>query len=224
MCKLAGINFGYADSEKELLETPELFDSAFVDPKNHLDKLLYGMQFLVLGRKGSGKTAYGAKIRRIAMKNPDIVAHSCPLPDLNYSLFENFADQHVTGGRRFLNVWKYLLFLEMAKLIDVSCPEQENATLSEFIFALKTHGLLPSEDIVHIAKHLNTTDVSVNIANMFEAGRQSEKELVLSGTDEIADAGLKILQNTYLGEKHFYIIILIYNHIGGRYPIQISVM
>lgn len=103
MCKLAGINFGHADSEKELLETPELFDSAFVDPRNYLDKLLYGLQFLVLGRKGSGKTAYGAKIRRLAMENLDIVAHACSLSDLNYSSFEHFADQNVDGGRRFLN-------------------------------------------------------------------------------------------------------------------------
>lgn len=207
MCKLAGINFGYADSERELLETPELFDSAFVDPKNHLDKLLYGIQFLVLGRKGSGKTAYGAKIQRLGMINQDIVAHSCPLFDLNYSLFESYADHHVTGGRRFLNIWKYLLFLEMIKLINKSCPEQENATFSDFVDSLKKHGLFPSEDIVHTAKHLKINNISVNVANIFEAEQKSEKELVLSGIDEIADAGLKILQDTYWGEKRFYIII-----------------
>lgn len=207
MCKLSGINFGYADSEKELLETPELFDSAFVDPKNHLDKLLYKMQFLVLGRKGSGKTAYGAKIRRLAMENPDIVAQSCPLSNLNYSMFENFADQHVRGGRRFLNIWKYLLFLEMMKLIDQSCSEQENQTLNEFIMALKDNGLLPAEDIVHIAKHLNATDISMNFANIIKAEKRSEKETVLSDADEIADAGLNILKDVYFGETRFYIIV-----------------
>lgn len=207
MCKLAGINFGYADSEKELLETPELFDSAFVDPKNHLDKLLNGMRFLVLGRKGSGKTAYGAKIQRLGMKNPDIIAQPCPLSNLNYSMFEKFADQTVTGGGRFLNIWKYLLLLEMVKLIDKSCPEQQNQGLRDFIFALKSHGLLPSEDIVHIAKHLNTTDISINIANVLSAENKSEKELVLSGIDEIADACLSVIKDVYFGEKHFYIII-----------------
>ena len=113
MCRLAGINFGYADSEKELIETPELFDSAFVDPRNYLTKLMYGPSFLVLGRKGTGKTAYGAKIRRIAMENEDIIVQPCMLSDLNYSTFETFADQNASGGRRFLYVWKYLLFLEI---------------------------------------------------------------------------------------------------------------
>ena len=82
MCKLKGINFGYADSEKELRETPELFDKAFVDPCNYLDELLYGIKFLVLGRKGSGKTAYGAKIRRLATLEPDLVVKPCSLSAL----------------------------------------------------------------------------------------------------------------------------------------------
>ena len=106
MCKLQGINFGYADSEKELIESPELFDSAFIDPKNYLSKLMDGVSFLVLGRKGTGKTAYGAKIRRLSMVNPDIVVRPCPLSNLNYSSFESFAAQEVTGGRRFLSGWK----------------------------------------------------------------------------------------------------------------------
>ena len=114
MCKLKGINFGYADSEKELRETPELFDKAFVDPCNYLDELLYGIKFLVLGRKGSGKTAYGAKIRRLATLEPDLVVKPCSLSALNYLEFEdNFSNTGNRGGRKFLASWKYLLLLEI---------------------------------------------------------------------------------------------------------------
>lgn len=207
MCKLAGINFGYADSEKELLETPELFDSAFVDPKNYLPKLLDGYPFLVLGRKGTGKTAYGAKIRRMAQKDEDIIVHSCLLSELNYSSFEAFAEQDVRGGRRFLYIWKYLLFLEAIKLIDSSFPNNENERLNIFIQALRDCGFLPSEDLVHTLKSLETTSLSLSIKNVFSAGKNYEEKVVLSGTDEITDNGINVLRDAYFGEKKFYIIV-----------------
>lgn len=207
MCRLAGINFGYADSEQELIETPELFDSAFVDPRNYLTKLMYGPSFLVLGRKGTGKTAYGAKIRRIAMENEDIIVQPCMLSDLNYSTFETFADQNASGGRRFLYVWKYLLFLEIIKLIKNTFPDNENQELNLMIGSLQEYGILPTEDIVHTAKHLDTTNISLSIPNVFSVGKSAEKELVLTGTDEIADKGIEVLKKAYLGEKYFYIII-----------------
>ena len=66
MCKLSKVFFGYADAEEEFNQRPELFDSAFVDPHNYLDKILNDSKYLILGRKGSGKTAFSAKIRRVA--------------------------------------------------------------------------------------------------------------------------------------------------------------
>lgn len=207
MCKLQGINFGYADSEKELIESPELFDSAFIDPKNYLSKLMDGISFLVLGRKGTGKTAYGAKIRRLSMVNPDIVVRPCPLSNLNYSSFESFAAQEVKGGRRFLSVWKYLLFLEMIKLVDETFPDQERNDLDVFIEALKKYGALPKEDIVHTAKHLNTSNISLSIPSILSAERGVEKDVVLCDIDEITEVGLRILKDSYFGEKRFFIII-----------------
>lgn len=207
MCKLAGINFGYADSEKELMETPELFDSAFIDPRNYLSKLMHGPAFLVLGRKGTGKTAYGAKIRRLAMQNDDIIVQPCILSDLNYSSFESFAYQNVRGGRRYLYVWKYLLFLEIIQLIKNTFPDNENQELNILIESLQRYGILPTEDIIHTARTLDTTKISLTIPNLFSIGKNTEKELVLTGTDEIADKGIEILKRAYFGEKHFYIII-----------------
>ncbi len=207
MCKLQGINFGYADSEKELIESPELFDSAFIDPKNYLSKLMDGVSFLVLGRKGTGKTAYGAKIRRLSMVNPDIVVRPCPLSNLNYSSFESFAAQEVTGGRRFLSVWKYLLFLEMIKLVDETIPEQERDDLDIFVQSLKKYGALPKEDIVHTAKHLNTSTISLSIPSILSAEKGVEKDVVLCDIDEITEVGLRILKDSYFGEKRFFIII-----------------
>lgn len=207
VCKIQGINFGYAASERELSETPELFDTAFVDPRNYLSKLMDGAPFLVLGRKGSGKTAYSAKIQRLAMVNPEIVVRPSLLSDLNYSTFETFAENNVQGGRRFLSVWKYLLLLEIIKLIDETFPNHENPEMSAFIHSLKEYGFLPDEDIVHMAKHLDTTNVSLSLPNIITIQRGIEKNAIISGTDEIAEIGLRILKNSYYGDKQFFVIL-----------------
>ena len=211
MCKLNGINFGYADSEKELSETPELFDSAFVDPKNHLDKLINGIPFLVLGRKGSGKTAYGAKIRRLAMNSVDemsnIVVRSSSLSDLNYSTFEAFADQGVKGGRRFLSIWKYLLLLEMVKLIQDRYPNHENNDLTTFTESLKKHGVLPNEDLVYTARHLDKTNISLALSSILNINKDVEKDYVLGDVDAITEIGMKLLHDTYFSDTNFFIII-----------------
>lgn len=141
MCRLRGINFGYADSERELRETPELFDNAFVDPCNYLDELLNKGKFLVLGRKGSGKTAYGAKIRRMSELDSEIVVKSCSLSALNYLEFEeNFSNNVNQGGRKFLASWKYLLLLEIVKIIFEKFPNQENEDMRTIFEALKECG------------------------------------------------------------------------------------
>ena len=58
--------FGYADAETEFKIKKEIFEKAFYDPKNIVDKLINDYQFILIGRKGVGKTAFSAKIRSIS--------------------------------------------------------------------------------------------------------------------------------------------------------------
>lgn len=209
MCKLAGINFGYADAEKELSEMPDLFDSAFIDPKNYLKELLNGRKFLILGRKGSGKTAYGAKIRRLSSdKNNHIIAKLCSLSDLNYSSFQSeFADPNVFGGRKFLGIWKYLIMLEVIRLIFDKCPEQENQELSELYDGLKKYGLLSSGDLVHTASELKTSELKINLKNIFQFSYGNKKEKVVNGPSEISEIMLDTVCNCFFGENKSFIIV-----------------
>ena len=55
LMKLIDYKLGYADAEKELLLTPEIFESAFYDPKDIQKKLLYSWNYILSGRKGVGK-------------------------------------------------------------------------------------------------------------------------------------------------------------------------
>ena len=43
--------FGYADATKELIIEPEIFEKAFYDSHNILDKLMNSWKYMLVGRK-----------------------------------------------------------------------------------------------------------------------------------------------------------------------------
>lgn len=49
---LSEYKFGYADATKELMIEPEIFEKAFYDPHNILDKLMNSWKYMLVGRKG----------------------------------------------------------------------------------------------------------------------------------------------------------------------------
>lgn len=208
MCRLRGINFGYADSERELRETPELFDNAFVDPCNYLDELLNKGKFLALGRKGSGKTAYGAKIRRMSELDSEIVVKSCSLSALNYLEFEeNFSNNVNQGGRKFLASWKYLLLLEIVKIIFEKFPNQENEDMRTIFEALKECGALPSADLLHTVQNVQQKGFAIKLGNLLEVNGEKKKTVEIAKPEKIAEIIMRTLKDCAFGETRFYLII-----------------
>ncbi len=57
------INFKYTDAEEEKLYAPELLDQAYVDINGILEEIEKSENFLVIGPKGSGKTALSSKLQ-----------------------------------------------------------------------------------------------------------------------------------------------------------------
>lgn len=207
MLDFCKVNFGYADAERELARSPELFDDAFIDPQNHLDNLLYDDKFLVMGRKGTGKTAYSAKIRRMA-ENPssDLLARLCPLSRLDYTLFESFANLEVLGGRRFSSAWEYLFLIELMKMIDEDIVECENEQVLLLLSELKKLGMICDEDLVYTTKILQKQGLRLSFKGI-EGFSENEKELILEDTPDIAELMLKVVKQLYFGDTRFFLII-----------------
>ena len=207
MCKLSKVFFGYADAEEEFNQRPELFDSAFVDPHNYLDKILNDSKYLILGRKGSGKTAFSAKIRRVADLSDNITANPCSLADMDYVSFNRFAEANVAGGRRFHSIWKFLLMTEILKMIFNEFPERENSKLTELYEGLKSHGFITGDSLVRVATKIRRTQIVLNVAEIFKTTADIEHDVTLNGLDEIADLILETIRDSYFGERKFFLII-----------------
>ena len=109
------VQFGTSDAETELIRSPQIFDRAFFDPHNYIDDLVNGYKFIVSGRKGDGKSAYLAKLKRLADEEENLEAIAVNLERLNSKFFEKFTDHDLIGGKRYVPMWKCILLLELVK-------------------------------------------------------------------------------------------------------------
>jgi hypothetical protein len=84
----ADIEFGFADAEKESAQNPDLLLFAFFDDSHIVDKALKGSPFLLLGYKGSGKTAIAERANLLASSDPSLFVKVEQLADFSYTDFK----------------------------------------------------------------------------------------------------------------------------------------
>lgn len=148
--------FGFASAERERETNPELLTEAFVDYKGCIATLLNGPNFLVLGYKGSGKSAIGQHIK---LKYDDKQEHSITdifLQDFPYTLFSKIIKGNIEPEARYPESWAFLLLLAIASSIsnDESLRHPDAAKLQSALKYLRGMGLLVNgnlKDIVNIA-------------------------------------------------------------------------
>lgn len=111
---LGDYKLGFADAEKEFINIPDIFESSFYDPHNLLGKLVNSHEFLLVGRKGVGKSAYSCKLRCMSNDSTHkIDTVSINLNDFGYSIFEKLREKDYDGTRRYKNAWDLTLLIQI---------------------------------------------------------------------------------------------------------------
>ena len=107
--KLNEYKFGYADATKELMIEPEIFESAFYDPHDILNKLMNTWKYMLIGRKGVGKSAFSSKIQYIAEHTGEGFAYPIQLNDFEYTTFGKArSDADLVGTKKYLDAWNHI--------------------------------------------------------------------------------------------------------------------
>ncbi len=206
--KFRDFKFGYADADTELRREPMLFDTAFYDPRKIVDEVLNGYKFIVLGRKGSGKSAIGAKIRRMATNDSELIAERIHLSDFEFRTFAKLSSATLTGGARFASPWKLMLLLQVFSTLKSIPGLNEVDPYHEVAATLQKYGLLPSENFSRIVREVSRKGFKITLP--FEVGVEiggGEKETELSSPEEIADVLFSVLRELYLHPYRVRIII-----------------
>lgn len=201
------IEFGTTDAETELIRSPHIFDRAFFDPHNYINELINGHKFLVCGRKGDGKSAYLAKLKRLAEADDSLETIGINLERLNSKFFEKFTDCDLVGGKRYVPMWKCILLLEFVKHLEHRGFQIQRPNYTALVDALNNVGLLHGDSIEETIITLDATDISLNVHNWVAYGRHIEKDAVIRGANQIYGILSDELRSVYLGKRKFRMVL-----------------
>ena len=206
--KFADYKLGYADAARELLLEPDIFKDAFYDPFNNVDKLLNSWKFMLVGRKGVGKSAYCSKIQYIAKKQGIINAFVVQLDDFEYATFSKAScDSMVEGTKKYLDAWNFLILLQVYKILYGVITEVPEFTemielLEKIGFSVKTTF---KSNVVSISK----LKVGGNVG-VFDAECEMEiGQKPLSFTERlgwITNRMISVLEKTYINTRLYLLI------------------
>jgi hypothetical protein len=107
------IQFGFASAEKEGAEVPDLLLTGFLDEAHVSDTAIWGSPFLVLGYKGSGKTALAEHARLLAEGLPHLFVTTTTLDRFSYGDFKSVAGGSGDHQVRYPTAWGWLLLLAL---------------------------------------------------------------------------------------------------------------
>ena len=206
MIDFKSINFGESDADTEALRTPLVFNQVFFDPNNYLEELWHGYRYIVRGRKGDGKTAYGAKIKLLTEKTEDY-AFQRSLLNFNNTTFSNIKTYDTVGGNPYISFWKCVLLIEFVNMINEFEPFVQDENYTNLVYNLERYGFIsPDNDIVTTIDKLVETNTSIEINKFIGHSRKKAQIEQISGAEGIFNAIFNIIRTLYIPHDFYYIL------------------
>ena len=200
------INFGCSDASTEATRYPDSFLKVFFDPHNYLDELIEKDRFVLSGRKGDGKTAYGEQI--ILRSNQyNIDADRRTLNSFNNEVFDKLKTYGQFEGNQYIVIWQSILLIECVKMLNKLEPNIQKTEFVEIFSALNKHGFLSDDKEISITvKKLIESDTTLSVETLSH-GRKYQHEETLRGAEQIYSAIKRAIKDLYF-ERNRVILIL----------------
>ena len=171
MVMIKRIEFGKARAELEGARYPELLEKGYLDYKGAYSLLESGEKFLVLGHKGSGKSAIGEKLRLEADKKAVSVVH---LEDFPFKSFGKIFSGSAEVEAKYPASWSWLLLLLIIDNLrkDPGANDAINVDYNKAISELCDLGFLPTTDIKKLIIQSSKTTFKAQIPKILEFSRE----------------------------------------------------
>lgn len=151
------LHFGHLDATQEAVEEPELLRAGYYDYRQAVQGITQGKAWLVLGPKGSGKSAVLENIRL----NWDGQWNRF----FTYWNLAGFPVNDVTaiktgqsaGGSRAQSAWEFLLLLRVVESLDEDQGLSAPASFYSMVKALKAGGFIKTNWLASVSKWASTT-------------------------------------------------------------------
>jgi hypothetical protein len=192
--KLNQLTFGNNDGKKEAKLVID-FDKYFYDPNGLYDLMKKPARFLILGRKGSGKTilAYYFK-KKITIEDELNITKIIGLKNANYSQLLN-VPVNENDPNQYYTIWKWILLVSYSNLLLSYQFESFTASYSQlydFIFKELKLGKISFEKLIEKSSKA-TYEVS---ASFLKADYENQTKKIPVTYEELIDPLFNLVLNT----------------------------
>lgn len=210
--KLEEYEFGFADAIKEYTRVPKIFKNGFYDTRNFVDKLLNSYEFLLVGRKGVGKSAFSARIQWMSQNINELYTFSMNFNDFEFTTFaKTGVDEEIKGTQRYKTSWDFLLLISIYKILYNKMEMIEIDDVSNIIFLLDELGFNLSDDgYKKDVTRLSKIKLGSSIAKFdveFEKVFNTKPQSYLERISLITERMINVLNSLYLNDRKIVVII-----------------
>lgn len=209
--KFKEYQFGFADASKEYTIIPEIFEKAFYDPKGIIDQLMNKWVFMLVGRKGVGKSAFSSKIQSLSEKNENLFSSQMMLNDFEFTTFaKTKIDNNVSGTQKYKNSWEFILLVSIYKIIykDLNIREVEN--FNRLVNLLEEIGFPIELNYKRNVSTLSKLKIGTNLG-IVDAGIEKEfgirPNTYLERISLLTENMIKVLSDIYYNDKKIILSI-----------------
>ncbi len=178
--RIGDIVFGLTAAEEERARDPRLLLEGFLDAFGFVKQVKDGHEFLILGPKGSGKSAIASRIELLARQGNTLFASTYQLGQFPFDRFAEILPGGEAPLIKFPSNWELLLHILLVESLskDAACRCEGTPSLAKVTEALKKLGLLPGKDLTQLVRHTSSRQLKLSIPQFFEFEAGSEKEQV----------------------------------------------
>jgi hypothetical protein len=203
----ADIRFGFASAGAESVRDPGLLLEGFFDFRGVVDKLLTKSEYLVLGYKGSGKSAIGEHLAARAASTPLLFVDFIDLKDFPYGTLSDLAADD--SSQQLLRLsWRWLLLLRIFQSLreDAGAHWEDDSEATELARELEKQGLLPARSLSEMSIRSVNVALKGGLPKLFEGSVSSE---LATRQTQLTDAvgRLEAIASRYrTSSKHIHVI------------------
>ncbi len=209
---LQDLYLGENDGKKESVYKTD-FEKFFIDIDKIFEKIQEDKYFLVLGRKGSGKTFLGQYVKKIAESDP---LHFCDVSsykDFKFQELIQLQSGDITPNE-YYEIWRWLILLDLAKLSlqDEGIPDSESKEKLSRFFAENYNTIdIDAKKVVEITKNEKIRGGFLKSFAEASNGKKIEEGSYLNYIDSLEEIVIKLLSES----KSKYTII--YDELDDRF-------
>lgn len=202
------LRLAWPQAETEKTHNPNLLIEGFLDANGYIESLLSSNTFLILGPKGSGKTAIASKLELISESDKSLIVKLYYLEDFPYAQFSKLLPINEAPQTRYPNYWEFLLLISFLESFSRNKDTEyfDTNIYKNIVKGLQDLGLTPGQSLADMVKTVSKKEFRINIASVINIAHMSEKAKADYGIDVIFQNLRELCYTVKAKCKHMIIV------------------